>query len=79
MGTWGGAERVVQPTDPVSGRFLCSLEHEDRKEDERASGTEPQGLVNAMKEARYQFIRLVMTLSALAALALAGGASLKGW
>lgn len=28
---------------------------------------------------KYQFFRLFVTLSAIAALALAGGASIKGW
>jgi hypothetical protein len=32
-----------------------------------------------MKSTKYQVYRLLMTLSAVAALALAGGASLKGW
>jgi hypothetical protein len=32
-----------------------------------------------MQTAKLQFFRLVMTLSAIAALAIAGGASLKGW
>jgi hypothetical protein len=79
MGTWGGAERVVQPTDQVSGRFSCfPTRHGDREEDERAAGQQPQGLV-AMQTVKFQFFRLVMTLSAIAALAIAGGASLKGW
>jgi hypothetical protein len=32
-----------------------------------------------MQTVKFQFFRLVMTLSAIAALAIAGGASLKGW
>jgi hypothetical protein len=32
-----------------------------------------------MKSMKYQFYRVLVTLSAIAALALAGGASLKGW
>ena len=38
MGTWGEAERVVQPTDMMSGRFSrlrVTRDREDREEDER--------------------------------------------
>jgi hypothetical protein len=49
--------------------------HEDRKEDERDTGTVPEGLL-AMKA---RFMRLSITLMAIAATALAGGASLKGF
>lgn len=51
---------------------------EDREEDERAAGQEHQGLVVEMT-IRYQVYRLLLTLSAIAALAIAGGASIKGW
>jgi hypothetical protein len=32
-----------------------------------------------MQTTKYQLYRVLMTLSAIAALALAGGATLKGW
>ena len=48
MGTWGGAERVVQPTDLVSGRFSCfPKELGDREEDERGTRERAQGLLEA--------------------------------
>lgn len=80
MGTWGGAERVVQPTDLVSGRFSCFLArgHGDREEDERAAKSRTQGLV-VMIRVKVQAYRLILTLSAIGALALAGSAGLKGW
>jgi hypothetical protein len=31
MGTWGGAERVVQPTDPQVWSVFVFLEHEGRE------------------------------------------------
>ena len=80
MGTWGGAERVVQPTDLVSGRFSCFLarSHGDREEDEREAGSVSQGLVEMIR-VKLQIYRLIVTLSAIGALALAGSAGLKGW
>ena len=51
----------------------------DREEDERAAGQDPQGLVIEMQSMKFQLYRVLMTLSAIAALALAGGATLKGW
>lgn len=51
----------------------------DRKEDERAGREELQGLVDRMNSIKFQAYRVLVTLSAIAALALAGGASLKGW
>ena len=50
-------------------------EREDREEDERDTGTVPEGLL-AMKA---RIMRLSITLMAIAATALAGGASLKGF
>jgi hypothetical protein len=46
MGTWGEAERVVQPTGLVSGRFSCFEEkHGDREEDERGSREHSEGFL----------------------------------
>ena len=49
--------------------------HGDREEDERGTRAERQGLV----EMKDRLFRLFITLSGIAALALAGGASVKGW
>ena len=80
MGTWGGAERVVQPTDlGLVGFRVSEGEREDREEDERDTRTNPEALViggNAMKE---RILRIIVTLSGVAAVALAGGATLKPW
>jgi hypothetical protein len=77
MGTWGGAERVVQPTGPRSGRFSCfGVRHEDREEDERGSRELSKGFLGKMKA---RFLRLSITLMAIAATALAGGASIKAF
>ena len=76
MGTWGGAERVVQPTDQGQVGFRVSEgDHEGRQEDERGTRAEREGLV-VMK---YRLYRLFITLSAIGAIVLAGGASAKGW
>ncbi len=67
----------MQPTDLVSGRFSCFRKaHGDREEDERVHREKRQGLVETMKLRLY---RLFITLSAIGTLALAGGASVKGW
>jgi hypothetical protein len=59
----------------VSGRFSCFKEHEDREEDERVARTKRQGFL-AMKVRLY---RLSITLGTIIAVALAGGASAKGF
>jgi hypothetical protein len=65
----------VQPTDQVSGRFSCSEgERGDREEDERGSREHDQDLGMMMKA---QILRLSITLMAIAATALAGGATIK--
>jgi hypothetical protein len=67
----------VQPTDLVSGRFSCSEGREDREEDER--GTDGQGLLAEGIEMKDRLLRLSITLMAIAATALAGGATVKGF
>jgi hypothetical protein len=80
MGTWGGAERVVQPTDLVSGRFSCFPRgREDREEDERGSRKFSQGLLAKGFAMKARILRLTVTLMTIAATVLAGGASLKGF
>jgi hypothetical protein len=65
----------VQPTDLGLVGFRASKERcEDREEDERGSREVDQGLVNVMKD---RILRLSITLMALAATALAGGATIK--
>ena len=53
-------------------------EREDREEDERGTGPKRQGLVEETTM-KYRLYRLMITLSAIATIALAGGASAKGW
>jgi len=77
MGTWGGS-RASSATDRPSVWSVFVFpkrRHGDREEDERGTRAERQGLV-AMKD---RLFRLFVTLSGIAALALAGGASVKGW
>ena len=74
------AKRVVQPTDQVSGRFsLLWGRREDRKEDERDPGKYDQGLLVEEMTMKIRLLRLAITLSAIAATALAGGATIKGF
>jgi hypothetical protein len=64
----------------VSGRFSCfPRERGDREEDERGSRKLPEGLLAKGLEMKDRFLRLTITLMAIAATALAGGASLKGF
>lgn len=53
--------------------------HEDREEDEREAGTDSQGLLVRRMTMKARLMRLAITLSAIAATALAGGATLKGF
>jgi hypothetical protein len=70
----------VQPTDLGLVGFRVSPEkREDREEDERVSGSKRQGLVIGMASIKYRVFRLMVTLTAIAGVALAGGASVKGW
>jgi hypothetical protein len=69
----------VQPTDHrVRSVFVFwEGEREGRKEDERGSREEHQGLVgNPMK---LRLIRIAVSLGTVASMAIAGGASIKGW
>jgi hypothetical protein len=66
----------VQPTDLGLVGFRASKErYEDREEDERVARPKRKGLL-AMKVRIY---RLMITLGTIAAVALAGGASAKGF
>jgi hypothetical protein len=66
----------VQPTDLGLVGFRGSEEsHEDREEDERGSREHSEGFL-AM---RFRIFRLAVTISAIAATALAGGATLKAF
>ena len=68
----------MQPTDLVSGRFSCLEEgHGDRKEDERGSREHPQDFLEGDRTVKDRILRLLVTLSGVAAVALAGGATLK--
>lgn len=70
----------MQPTDPVSGRFSCfEGKRGNRKEDERGSRKFPEGLLAKGLDMKERILRLSLTLMAIAATALAGGASLKGF
>jgi hypothetical protein len=71
----------VQPTDLVSGRFSCFLKgkHGDRKEDERVTVEHPEALVTGGFAMKERILRIMITLSGIAAVALAGGATLKPW
>jgi hypothetical protein len=69
----------VQPTDPGLVGFRVCQKREDREEDERVSGSKRQGLVIGMASIKYRMFRLMVTLTAIAGVALAGGASVKGW
>jgi hypothetical protein len=53
--------------------------HGDREEDERGTGSIHEGLVGAMVAVKYRLFRMMVTLSAIGAVMLAGGASTKGW
>ena len=79
MGTWGETERVVQPTDPSVWSVFVSKGRGNRKEDEREAGKDPQGLLVRRLTMKARLVRLAITLSAIAATALAGGATLKGF
>ena len=53
--------------------------HGDREEDERGSGKFPEGLLAKGFAMKDRILRLTISLMAIAATALAGGASLKGF
>ena len=70
----------MQPTDHVSGRFSCLWRREGRKEERACSRI---ALLRASRveevDMKARIMRLAITLSAIAATALAGGATLKGF
>jgi len=68
----------VQPTDHVSGRFSCLKWHESRKE-ERACSRIRALRATRSRPMKDRLFRLAVTLSSVAAMAIAGGASLKGF
>lgn len=53
--------------------------HGDREEDERDSREFAEGFLGPEATVKAQILRLSITLAALAATALAGGAALKGF
>jgi hypothetical protein len=69
----------VQPTDPKSQvgllRFGRGNAGAGRRVD-REPGNQPQGLVETMKA---RIFRIAVSLGSVAAMAIAGGASLKGF
>jgi hypothetical protein len=71
----------VQPTDPKSGRF-SAFAAETARRNEREAGSWQQGFLDAACEdpfMKVQVLRLLTAIGAVAAAALAGGASLKGF
>jgi len=78
-----GVERIVQPTGfRVRSVFVFQEDTEAARRNERGTGKGLQGLVGQGAEDRPmkdRLMRLLATLGAVAALALAGGASLRGF
>jgi hypothetical protein len=68
----------VQPTDYQSGRFSCSQSTEAAKEESPwlPSPRRPGRQVKAMRD---RVVRVLVALSSVAMIALAGGASLRGF
>ena len=65
----------MQPTDPSVWSVFVSLGTKAARRNERGTGKHPEGFL-AMKN---RILRLAITLSSVAAIALAGGATLKGF
>ena len=81
MGTWGEAERLVQPTDPSVWSVFVFL----RKEARGPRGgrawhprVDLRGF-RQMADMKARILRLTITFAAIAATAMAGGAGLKGF
>jgi hypothetical protein len=53
--------------------------HEDREEDERDPAEDPKALVAGGIAMKERILRIMITLSGIAAVAIAGGATLKPW
>jgi preprotein translocase subunit SecF len=70
----------VQPTDPQSlvGFRVLSRTREPRRRNERGTRVR-QALVVGVTTMKARFMRIVLTLSSVAMIALAGGASLRGF
>jgi hypothetical protein len=79
MGTWGVAERLVQPTDQESGRFSCSPRDARAVKEERAWLRIAPSRAGRFTQMKARFMRIAMTLTSVGLIALAGGASLKGF
>jgi len=67
----------VQPTDFRVWSVFVSLGTEAARRNERGTESRIQGLVGRVMKDR--FVRVLAALSAVAAIALAGGASLRGF
>ena len=68
----------MQPTDQESGRFSCSLDHEGREGGIERGTRVRQGLVVEVTAMKARVTRILIALSSVAMIALAGGASLRG-
>lgn len=68
----------MQPTDLVSGRF-SRFEGNVRTVEEDERDTDGQRLLAEGTEMKDRLLRLSITLMAIAATALAGGATVKGF
>ena len=85
VGTWAGEEQLVQPTIPMGrSRFLCSGQKRAPSDGQRIR----QGLVapalptledGDMREFTTRLIAVLSALGTLITLAIAGGASFRGW
>jgi hypothetical protein len=68
----------VQPTDHKSGRFSCSPKNAEAAKEDRAWHRFPQSRAGK-HTMKARIMRIVITLSSVAMIALAGGASLRGF
>jgi hypothetical protein len=68
----------VQPTDPQSPVGFRVLGARGPRRNEREACNGQQGLVGAF-EMKAKLVRIVMALSSVGMIALAGGASLRGF
>jgi hypothetical protein len=69
----------VQPTDQESGRFSCSPRGARAAKEERAWLRFPSLRAGRPVLMKARFMRIAMTLSSVGLIALAGGASLRGF
>jgi hypothetical protein len=69
----------VQPTDfVVWSVFVLPWSAEAARRNERGTGSGRQGLV-AMERMKARLAGIILTLTSVLLIAVAGGASLKGW